>query len=85
MFVLFLFGFAVDAQPRHRTGLEPRNTDVVTAIFADAIRSVIDTRQRCLDFAYKAALPVTDAQGKGAIRLCCGPVGRVSKNGLSRG
>ena len=42
MFVFFLFGLAVDAQTRHRPGLEARNADVVAAVFANPVSTIVN-------------------------------------------
>ena len=80
MFVFFLFGLAVDAQTRHRPGLEAGNADVVAAVFANSVRTIINTGESSLDLADQAALAVTDAQGKRPVGLCSGAVSRVGEH-----
>ena len=80
VFVFFLFGFAVDAQTRHRPGLETGNADVVAAVFTNPVGAIVNAGKGCLDLADQAALTVTDAQGKGPVGFCSGAVSRVGKH-----
>src|SRR5206468_9234825 len=75
----FLERLAVDAERGDRTGAQALEADVLAALFAFAVRAVLDPPERLVDLGDELALAVADAEREVAVAFERRPVGGVGK------
>jgi hypothetical protein len=80
LLLLGLLGrLTIDAEGRHRAGLQALDADRLLAFLADPVPALLDPVERLVDLHHELPLPVLDPEHEVPVELERGAVGRIGE------